>query len=76
MHGGGSAGGQAAYSPRKTIKMELLLVFDILVTTLKTQSLYFNPPIPRLKYHKCRAGRGGTGKQAELVPRGAMAVCH
>ena len=56
--------------------MELLLVFDILVTTLKTQSLSFNPPIPQLKYHKCRAGRGGTGKQAELVPRGATAVCH
>lgn len=32
-------------SPRKTIKTELLLVFDIPVTTLKTQSLHFNPQI-------------------------------
>lgn len=56
--------------------MELLRVFDIPVTTLKTQLLYFNPPNPPLKYRKWRAARGRNWKAGRAGSQGVQGGWH
>lgn len=63
-HGGWVPGARLPTSSWKTIKKKLLLVFDIPVTTLKTQSLSFNPQITSSNIINVKGAWGEFIKQA------------